>query len=214
MKYTAVLPFAFEPYKDDCMSTCGFENVLLIDNTVNNRGIMKSHNMGIDLMKKNDSDWLIVMSAAIRFGRQKGLDFIGELEKAGEQLVLEAVGVYGWHLIAFSRKVIENVGRWDENFSPYGYDDLDYAWRIQKAFGSFERSRLWNKVYVAVGDMGMAHSIHRGGIKTQAEYDLRKYYISKWGGMSGKEYYDLPFNNSVVSIKYWPETKEGGKWND
>ena len=214
MKYQVVLPYAFKQYRDECMSTCKLENVFEVDNTVNNIGIMRSHNMGIDLMKNNDADWLIILSAAVRFGRQGGLDFVEYLEKAKGHLVVEASGVYGWHLIAFSRGLVEKVGRWDENFTPYGYDDLDYSWRIQKAFGLEMRSQLWNKVHVSVGDMGMAHSIHRGGIVTQRDAELRDYYTRKWGGMSGKETYSFPFNDPLARLDFWPKAKNGGYFSE
>lgn len=137
---------------------------------------MRSHNLGIDKMKEDDSDWLIVLSAAMRFGEPGGLDFIAELEKAPGDLVIEPSYIFGWHLIAFSRQVIEKVGRWDENFTPYGFDDLDYSWRIQKTFDI--TAPLWRKVSVDVSDAGMAHSIHIGKVESDVNR-LREYFKEK-----------------------------------
>lgn len=203
-KYTVVLPFVYQPYKDECLATSKLDNVLLVDNTVINLGIMKSHNLGIEKMKADKSDWLIIMSAAIRFGEPGGLDFIAELEKRPDHVVLEAAEVFGWHLIAFNRKTIEKVGYWDENFTPYGYDDLDYSWRIQLALGLVDAKPKWIKVKADVKDMGMAHSIHLGKIKTGNERQLRKYYVKKWGGIP-IPVYKYPFNDKSKSIKYCPE---------
>lgn len=210
MKYTVVLPFVHQKYADDCIKTMKFDpkSILLVDNTVDNLGIMKSHNMGIDKMIKDKSDWLIVVSASLRFGKPGGLDFIAEIEKKKDHLVVEAADVFGWHLIAFNRKTIETIGKWDENFTPYGYDDLDYSWRIQKSFNlDGVNNQIWEKVPVDVKDMGMAHSIKIGKIKTQNNNKLRRYFFEKWGGIN-PPIYKHPFNNKNNSVKYFPKPND------
>ncbi len=204
MKYTVVMPYIYEPYKKECLETCKFSDVLLVNNTRRNRGIMASHNLGIKKMYRDDSDWLIIMSAAIRFGKPGGLDFINELKKKPDYLVVESAGVFGWHLIAFSRKVIEAVGYWDENFTPYGFDDLDYAWRIKLAFNLEPPS--WTKVIVNVNDMGMAHGIHLTGVTANTD-KLREYFKIKWGiypGESAENAWKHPFNNPSNGLDYCP----------
>lgn len=206
MKYAVVLPYVYEPYYRACAKTMKLDNVLAVNNTVDNIGIMKSHNLGIKRMLETDSDWLIVLSAAIRFGEPGGLDFIEELDKRPDHLVVEAIGVNGWHLIAFSRRVIEKVGKWDENFTPYGYDDLDYSWRIQVAFGLELRSQLWEKAPVDLKDMGMAHSIKKGHVESDND-KLRQYYFEKWGVVPEDDHegaYRTPFNGEFNSVNYWP----------
>lgn len=208
MRYTVCLPYVYEPYFKECLKTCKFDedSMLIIDNTKDNIGIMKSHNRGIEKMKKDNSDWLIILSAAVRFGEPGGLDFIEALEDHPDHLAIEAADVFGWHVIAFSRRLIEKVGEWDENFSPYGYDDLDYSWRIQKAFGLNDRSQLWEKVYIDVKDTTMAHSLKLGGVTTKNE-KLRAYYVKKWGVLPEDNHdhaYHRPFNNDDNDIGYWP----------
>lgn len=203
MKYTVVLPYVYEPYKEECLKTCKFEDILLVDNTHENRGIMQSHNMGIDKMHEDDSDWLICMSAAVRFGVFGGLDFIEELKNRPDDHVVEATNVNGWHLIAFSRKVIDTVGRWDENFTPYGYDDLDYSWRIRLAFGDSIR---WQKAITGVIDMGMAHGIKLAGVDPD-NLRLRLYYRTKWGITPESDHekaYKRPFGSEANPVGYWP----------
>jgi hypothetical protein len=116
MKYVVCLPFRVQLFRDKFMAGCKLENILEIDNTENNLGVMASHNLGVKKMYEDDADWLIIASAAIRFGHKGGLDFIEYLENANAHIV-EAYGVYGWHLIAFRRDVIDAVGEWDERFS-------------------------------------------------------------------------------------------------
>lgn len=203
MKYTVVLPYVDHKYAIDCIASLKLENVLKIDNCFENKGIMRSHNLGIDKMHSDNADWLIILSAAIIFGPPGGLDFIAEIEKRPNDIVVEAAGVYGWHLIAFSRRVIDRVGKWDENFTPYGYDDLDYSWRIQRAFQLDPVHQIWEKVPVNLRDRGMAHSIHIGNIKTQKDEELRKYFIKKWGAVP-IPIYTHPFNEEKNDISYWP----------
>lgn len=205
-KYVCVLPYAYKPYYEACSKTIKLDNVLAIDNTVNNIGIMASHNLGIKYMQSKGADWLIVISAALRFGPQGGCDFIAELDKRPDHLVVEAIGVFGWHLIAFNRRTIEKVGKWDENFTPYGYDDLDYSYRIQLAFGTDGRTQLWEKAPVEVSDMGMAHSLKKAHIQPDNN-KLREYYLKKWGVMPEDDHdnaYKVPFNGEFNSVDYWP----------
>lgn len=210
MTFTAVLPYIHWPYARDCMHTMHLDfmrHTLKVDNTERNVGIMRSHNMGIAKMREDGTDWLVVVSAAIRFGRPGGMDFIAELDKHAGHDVVEASGVFGWHLIAFSRRIIDDVGAWDENFSPYGFDDLDYSLRIQRARNVDGRwGQLWTKVYVACTDMGMAHSISLGGVRTLPEKQI-DYFREKWGrhpGDSHLDAYDRPFNNPDAGLDDWP----------
>lgn len=187
-------------------------NMVSVDNTKHNIGIMESHNRGINYMRERGADWLIVISAAIRFGEPGGMDFVKQLE---DQQVVEAADVFGWHLIAFSRGTIEKVGRWDENFTPYGYDDLDYSYRFQLA--NDKHADLWEKVPVDVKDMGMAHSIKKAGV-TGDDNKLQAYYRKKWGvfpGQSHDKAYKYPFNKSFNPVGYWPQARPlGGQWDD
>jgi hypothetical protein len=211
MKYTAVLPFIYQPYKDEFEKTCKLD-VMYVDNTVNNLGIMKSHNLGIDKMIEEDADWLIILSAAIRFGEPGGLDFIKELENSKGYINVPAVGVFGWHLIAFSRECIEKCGKWDENFTPYGWDDIDYSIRMQKGFPDPIYSRLTKRVFIDVKDTTMAHSINLAGVKTDNEKHIN-YMKNKWNYDVGADQsidklYDHPFNDETKSVKYWPGGKD------
>lgn len=220
MSYVAVLPYVYKPYAEACIATCKLDNLLIIDNTRLNLGVMRSHNMGIDRMKQIGADWLIVMSAAIRFGPEGGRDFAECLVNPFHH-ILEAAGVNGWHLIAFHRLVFEKAGRWDENFSPYGFDDLDMSHRIQLAFDmryqpGFE---LWTKVDVDVTDMGMGHSIKLAGIEAPAAPRL-DYLCRKWGveiapdGAKGPFTYTHPFNDPTKDVRWWPEAPNGGRWDE
>lgn len=211
MKYTVVMPFMWRPFRDECLAGCRFADVFEVDNTVDNLGCTRSYNLGVDRMRADDADWLIVLSPAVRFGAKGGLDFIAELEARPTQAVVSAEGVYGWHLIAFARATIEAAGRWDENFHPCYYDDLDYSIRIHKALPD----AVWGGVPVDVGDTIMAHSIKLAGLEIP-NAKLMAYFEAKWGQPQGREfeeYFDHPFGNPANPVGFWPATERGGVWN-
>lgn len=211
MKYVAVLPFVVQHYRDACVEQCRLDNVLEVDNTVENRGVMRSHNLGVDFMRDQDADWLIIISAAIRFGPAGGLDLIRTLETTHKDAhVVNAVGVYGWHLMAFARETVEAAGRWDENYHPYGFDDNDYAIRIHKAI---PEGKWWGTT-VEVTDTIMGHSIKIGGVTTDDAKHLA-YFTEKWGDVPGppfEAYYDTPWNDPTNPVGYWPATM-GAEWD-
>ena len=209
MKYTAVLPFVIGTYAQQCLSTCRF-NVMTIDNSVNNIGIMASHNIAARTVIREQQDWLICMSASVRFGPPGGMDFIDALRDT-DQLVLEGAGLFGWHLIAFRREVLETVGLWDENFTPYGFDDIDMILRFQRAYGVLDGERqLWNKV---VGDWsdanGMAHSVKEGRVTANTDRQI-DYFMRKWGrhpGDSKTLAWMTPFNDPTRPVSWWPHPR-------
>jgi hypothetical protein len=225
-KYAVVLPYVHEPYFRACMKTVKFpkENLLVIDNTVNNVGIMRSHNMGIDFMRQRDADWLIILSAAVRFGKPGGLDFIDQLAAHDDHYVIHAASanvkggkqhdgtksgggvnkVFGWHLTAFKREVFDNIGRWDENFSPYSLDDVDLSLRIQKFYRG---APGWDTYPIDVIDTTMGHSINLGGVK--APYEPREAYFKRKWNRGGGDWEDMgseyPFGDPTKPLSYWPQ---------
>lgn len=207
MRYTVVLPFIYGPTANECLSTMQFspENIIAVDNTQKNLGVSRSWNLGIDKMKTDDTSWLIVVSTAIRFKRG-GLDMIDVLQQRTDQNVLEAMNVFGWHLIAFNRRLIDKVGKFDENFYPAYFEDLDYSIRIQKTFHLDNSNPLWDKIDVDVVDTGMSQSIKLGLIDAPAA-PLIEYFQRKWGRHPG-EYqrpeYNHPFNDENNELDYWP----------
>ena len=218
MKYLVSLPYTTEEYKDEFLKKSKLDNVCLVDNTVANIGFPASTNINMKKFIEQGADWFIVCGTSIRFGEPGGLDFIEAL-KNSNHLVVEAQVVYGWHLIAFHKTIIEKVGFWDENFVPYGYDDLDYSLRIQKAFNAsdFMETRLpdghglWEKVLIDVDDAGMGHSVKLGKIDFRPELneETREYYKSKWGLYPGSgeditNTHPIPFNNPDFDLKYFP----------
>ncbi len=149
MKYQIVMPFIHRPYMEECMATIKLpkENILLVDNTEINHGVACSWNKGIEKMKERGADWLIILSAAMRFGEKGMQDFIDEIEKT-EVDILACEPSHGWHCIAIRSSVFERVGTFDENFYPIYFEDNDFGIRCNLQgsirWGSVEGIQLQN----------------------------------------------------------------------
>jgi hypothetical protein len=201
----------------ECVETCKFDDKswLRIDNTAHNLGIQRSVNHGIDKMFRDDSEWLIYMSATMRFGYFGGLDFIEHLSDNNMDVV-EAYGPDsspGWHCVAFSRSAIEKAGRWDENFYPAQYDDLDYSVRVNKCY----MIPQWSKAQIDCFDAGTAHSTRKAGVHVPATSHIF-YFQQKWGRHPDRPggTHDRPWNDKDNPVGYWPSCEIGGvigRWN-
>lgn len=191
MSYVVVLPSIYQPYTDDCLATCKLSNILVVDNTVENRGVAASWNLGIDYMVTENAEWLIILSAGVRFGDLGGQEFIIALDAYPTAKVIEGSWGLGWHLIAFRREIFDKVGRFDEAFHPAYFEDNDFAYRIKLAYNL--HPPYWPKVDVDAWVRSFAHGERYGGVQADGGALLR-YYTDKWGGPPGKETFTTPFD--------------------
>jgi len=244
-KYVIVLPFAYMPYLIDCEATMDKDlqnhHLYAINNTEDNLGVAESWNMGIDFMRERDADWLIVMSAAIRFGESGGLDMIQQLEAHPEAHVVHFgtkdikeqhyvrgfgpsydEGNLGWHLTAIRRDVIERVGYFDPNFYPSYFEDVDYDLRINQSYNiyneetwSYDDPLEWLILPVDAHGTTMRHAVELAGVKTPVN-DLIAYFATKHGvhpaALKQLGSYDNPFNEEDKSVKFFPPNR-GRTWN-
>lgn len=222
MRYAVVVPFVYKPYYEEFIKTYMLpeDNTLIIDNSPTgqgNLGIMRSHNMGIRFMRDIGAEWLIVMSAGIRFGTPGGRDFIAALDKHPDALLLHGSGMWvdpgtkkevrqvlGWHLTAFRSEIFDKIGGWDNNFSPYGLDDTDLTLRMQKGFGDRYKLEITD---VDMRHESTSHSISLANVKS-AYAPRNAYFKRKWGREGGdwqNEGYPTPFNDPAKPLSYCPE---------
>ena len=197
MSHVAVIPSIYAEWTERCLRGCKL-NTFVVDNTVKNKGVAASWNLGIDELDRIGGDWLIIVSAAIRFGPPGGLDFLAACEANPDALALEAAQGIGWHLIAINRRTIDRVGRFDENFHPAYFEDIDYGRRMWLEFDQEQ----WPRFHADVSIAGVSHGVDLGGAKID-NTKLASYYRSKWGGDKGAETYDKPFGRRP--IHYWPQ---------
>ncbi len=229
-KFLAVMPYVYQPYADECFASMSHlfdSNVLLIDNTEHNKGVPESWNLGIDKAREIGADWLVIISAAVRFGQFGGTDIINQLElhdadvvhfsgkNMPEQSYIRgkeyADDLLGWHLTAIRMSVIEKVGYFDTNFFPAYFEDIDYDLRIRKALPEV----TWLILPVDAHNESIGHGVKMGNVTIPIN-DLIAYFSTKWGrhpNATEISEYGRPFNDKNNSLAYFPPAN-GRLWND
>jgi hypothetical protein len=217
VSWVGILPYAWRPYYEECIATMApefKEHVMFVDNTRDNIGIMRAENLGIDKLYRERAEWLIVMSAAIRFG-SGGLDFLKVIEDHQDCQIINGAGKWtrdgvekiealGFHLTAFHRSVFDLVGGFDSNLSNYSLDDVDLSIRILKGIPNLKRDSF----PVDMNHVGTAHGINLAHIKGCAYAPRNAYMLRKWGRDGGawqEEGYPTPFNDPSKPLSYCPE---------
>lgn len=222
LKHVLVMPFAYQPYADECYASMSNKlTTLLVDNTIDNKGVSTSWNLGIDELYEIYGDWLIIVSATMRFGDPGGLDMLEQLEKhpfaqvvhfakedVPEQPYIrgqspgDADGVFGWHCTAINRRIIDRVGKFDENFHPAYFEDIDYDIRINKAFPDVN----WLILPIKATSMGIGHGVKLGKVSAPSVPNMQ-YFVKKWGDYP-KPTFDVPFGDDLplqdAALAYWP----------
>lgn len=232
MKAVGVVPYVYEPYFEEFKKTCKLHNVFALNNIYNNKGVAESWNQGIDYMKKCDADWLVIISAAMRFGEAGGLDIIEQIEKhphadiirfAKKEMLEQPFSssykaknppypeVFYWHCTAISKEVIERVGYFDPNFYPIYFEDTDYDLRIRKA-GLNTADII---VPIDAESVSSGHAVTLGDVNSPS-IPLIAYFATKWGRHPSAPQlgeYNRPFNDPNNSLAFFPPA-QGRIWNE
>jgi hypothetical protein len=238
-RYTVVIPYVYKPYFDECFKglKLPFNNIVALDNTVNNLGVAGSWNKGIEHMRANGNEWLIIVSAAMRFGAPGGLDMIETLSRNPDADIINfcdlefqkedvewrrrfirgttpgvEAGMFSWHCCAISRRVIENVGKFDPNFYPIYFEDIDYDIRINKFYGPTVK---WPIKAIEAHSSDVGHGVKLGNVKSEST-PLIAYFAEKWGrhpSATSLPTYERPFNNPNNSVAFFPPA-HGDLWNE
>jgi hypothetical protein len=215
----AVIPSIYGPYTDACVASCKLDNVIVVDNTVTNRGVAASWNIGVREMYEQGTDWTVIISAGVRFGEPGGLDLIEAMRQNPDALCVEAdkpsrktsnIDGFGWHLLAFHRRTFDDIGLFDENIWPAYGEDTDYHYRMKLFYADCDLSRgpLWPRVPVDGYLESASHGVALGGVNADG-HGQKEYYIRKWGGSfsgygDGDWEWQHPFNNPDNPVSYWP----------
>jgi hypothetical protein len=159
-------------------------------------------------MRERDHDWLLICSAAVRFGPAGGRDLLRFLDEAHQASprppCVEAARGLGWHLLAFHRETLDRVGDFDPIFHPGYFEDRDWSVRFQRAHGVDSRAPgfvgpLWPKVDVDATLTEVAHGLKRGGV-TVDMVGMEQRFYAKWGA---QEQYATPYNDPELD---WTHT--------
>lgn len=213
MTFLACLPSIWPPYTEECVNSMApsfRERVTIIDNTETNGGVAHSWNTVARRVVDEGHDWLVIVSAATRFGPSGGTDFVARLDANPDLWVVESGWPsrghqwVGWHLLAWSRvNVLERVGFFDENYWPAYGEDADISWRVLTAMWDTEIVDVWGRFDVDAWVASAGHGAELAGVAIDHDA-LWAYHTTKWGGRSGKETYHRPFNDETLPLSFWP----------
>lgn len=208
MTYRIVVPiYTNEHLADNCLNSIDVDwsHLIIVDNSKDsfckkyegrgakiyyypeNIGVARAWNLGL----KADADWTFFVSIAVAFPNGFS-EVLAELKNANDYLFCSDLA---WHCNAISRKCVEAVGYFDENFYPAYYEDTDYVRRMQIV--GIPVTVVRTSAYSAV----QANSTESDRGLPVHYLNLEKYYIEKWGGKPGHETFNMPFGDK--GIGHW-----------
>ena len=207
MTFLIVLPSIHPPTTEPCLAGIADslkERLLLVDNTTRNRGLAASWNLGAQQVLDEGLDWLVILSAATRFGLAGGEDFVALLDfyDPASTWVIESDAPVNQHLMAWSRPMLEGVGLADENFHPIYGEDASFSRRVHVAQAE-GWGGTWVKEPVDAWVTMVGHATKLAGVKVDHDRS-RDYYVRCWGGMSGHETFTRPFGDPDLPLSFWP----------
>lgn len=215
-RYLVAIPSIYPPFTGACVDSLDprvRKNTVVIDNAGGyNRGVAASWNLVAREVVAKKWDYLVIVSAAMRFNQ--GLeDFMQELYDK------KPVGLdtqFGWHCVALHRYIFESVGFFDENFYPAYYEDSDFIRRMELAEYSFPGvlnpgipdDQKMPRFQVDAECIEDAHGIKKANVYVNYERN-KQYFIKKWGAepkydspADREALYYFPFNNEMLPLDY------------
>lgn len=215
MTYLILIPNIWTPYLDACLATLKAprEYIHVVHNEPPNVniGVTRSWNVGVDRVLAEGIDWLVIMSAAMRFGESGGMDFLAALDDYKGSWAVEAIdgegpagsGNIGWHCLAFARDpTLLQVGRVDHVFKSY-IEGIDLGYRIIIASGwQPSDGQVWPKVLVDCRCESIGHGTQLGGAIVPPGPLLNDLYQAKWGNPKGRELWTHPYGRDELPITW------------
>lgn len=171
----------------------------------NNLGCGAAMNIGLRKIESDGLDYVIILSPSALFTNsiQDFVDIIEEREKKEKNYYYLTVANMktDLHAFAVTKRCVDEVGLYDENFYPVYYDDTDYGYRMS-LIGAQKTLCYPPRISQDLG----------GGVKSDEGIfnlywvnvnHIHDYYVRKWGGEHTQELFKTPFNDPNKSIKDW-----------
>lgn len=155
-----------------------------------NLGVARSWNVGAKEVLDKRQDYLVIVSACIRFGPELHTTLKRQLEEYDGADIIEAEG-HSWHLIAIHRNVFEKVGLFDSNFYPAYEESIDFCFRMS----ILDLEGGWPRFWVNAVSESIAHG---SKVVSCPNPPLKAYYREKWCGDKGNELYTQPFGDKPL----------------
>jgi hypothetical protein len=160
-----------------------------------NYGVAGSWNLGL----AKGADYTLILSCAVRFTKP--------LEEVLKQIPAQAndtMAIYeGYHMVAISKKLIEQVGYFDENYYPAYGEDADFGYRLDLL--NIRPESFYDAGNTSIGS-GLNKRSGTWSWDTTSQFRtgrLEDYWLHKWGGHPAV--FKRPFNNPDNPLSYWPK---------
>jgi len=192
-----------------CMESIKDKNVLLIDNSgtrecevfeqygfqieyqTENIGIPRSWNIGL----KKGHDWTFIVSSSMLFN--KPFSHIIDMLNDYHGLMFRTTHV--WHCNGINKRLVDQIGYFDENFYPGYFEDCDWDHRC----GILGIDEYGNIPIDAICQIDGGAS--KDGLRLNID-GVHDYFKEKWGGNRTREgwgEYKYPFNDPSKPLTYW-----------
>lgn len=170
-----------------------------------NIGCGPAMNIGLRRINEEGLDYCVVLSPSALFKNsiQDFIDIIDATEKKQSEYYYLTVAnlLTDLHAFAVTKRCVEEVGLYDENFFPVYYDDTDYGYRMSLIKATKFTCRP-DRISQDLGG-GLKSDKNAFTLYWQNVAHIHDYYIRKWGGEATQEKFITPFNDPTKTIKDW-----------
>jgi len=163
-----------------------------VTSSVNNLGVSTGWNYFIESARQDGFDAVIIANDDIYLYEGTLQRFVDEMKtsKFVSFRGMNAFSFFGIHL-----DYAEQIGEFDEEFWPAYFEDNDYHYRMK--LQGFEGTTVEEPSYFHAGSATLSTFSHERRQMHHHNFNKNKrYYIAKWGGLPGYEFYTTPFNGS------------------
>jgi glycosyltransferase involved in cell wall biosynthesis len=174
-----------------------------------NAGVSKAWN---GIIQSNPAPYWIIVGNDIAFSP-------GDLAKMVEAIQTHDVVLSrdAYSCFAITKKALNAVGKFDENFHPAYFEDNDFDYRVKLA--GVSRAYAETNLIHGDGPANQPSGTVRSDPVLRQHNDRtfsanRNYFVNKWGGMPGEEKFTKPFNHESGNIRDWWIDEERVKAND
>jgi len=170
-----------------------------------NKGCGPSMNIGLKKIVDENLDYIIILSPSALFTNSVTdlADIVEEREKTEKNYYYLTQGTYmtDLHAFAITRRFVDEVGYYDENFYPVYYEDTDLCYRM-KLMGIQKTMVYPPRICMDLGG-GIKHDKNLFNLYWQNVPHIHDYYVRKWGGEHTLETFTHPFNDPTIGINEW-----------
>jgi GT2 family glycosyltransferase len=179
-----------------------------------NRGLAKSWNDGLLAAYTMDADAVIIANDDIQATHDDLLVLARAAVEHRECGVIVAEGFnvrmaeqqqLQFAIPAINPIALEQIGYFDENFTPIYFEDCDYSRRAGLAGVKFHNAGPTGIIHTGSATVGTVDELR---LQNNTTFRLNyEYYCRKWGGPPGQEIFTIPFNDSRFDLNITAERR-------